>query len=135
MAKDDNLADNESLQDPLPEGKFFYRRIFSYVLSGLFILLLAYVILRIDNNDDLRRVALYLCVLLFVVITYYMVAPSAEHVVKMVQAARIFRDAPSEEWRQPRNPYGPGYRRRGRRFFGFGDRQYRSGDAAPTSKD
>lgn len=77
-------------QDPLPEGSFFYRRVFSYVLSICIIALLALVIWRIDGADELRRVALYLCLLLFMIVTYYMIAPSAEQVVKMLQTAKLF---------------------------------------------
>ena len=76
-------------QDPLPEPTFTYRRIFSYGLSLALIGLLAGVIWRMDDGDMLRQVALYLCVLLFFVITYYMVAPSAEQIVKIIQAAKV----------------------------------------------
>lgn len=77
-------------QDPLPESAFLYRRIFSYGISICLIGLLALTVWRIDGADELRRVALYLCVLLFVVVTYYMLAPSAEQVVKMMQTAKLF---------------------------------------------
>jgi hypothetical protein len=77
------------LQDPLPESSFFYRRVFSYIVSLAFIALLAFVIYRMDEARELRLVAQYLCILLFCVITYYMIAPSAEQIVKMFQTARV----------------------------------------------
>lgn len=83
-------------QDPLPEPSFLYRRIFSYVMAVALVGLIAFVVWRIEGSDQLREVALYLCTLLFVVITYYMVAPSAEHVVKMVQLGKLWRSSPPE---------------------------------------
>lgn len=77
-------------QDPLPEGTFLYRRIFSYGVAVAIIALLALVVWRIEGDADLRRVATSLCWLLFVTVTYYMVAPSAEQVVKMMQTAKLF---------------------------------------------
>lgn len=78
------------LQDPLPESTFFYRRVFSYAVSVALLGLLGFVIYQIDEAAELREVALYLCLLLFIVITYYMIAPSAEQVVKMLQTAKLF---------------------------------------------
>lgn len=78
------------IQDPLPEGSFFWRRLFSYAVSTAIIALLAIVVWRLDGDDELRQVALYLCLLLFMVVTYYMIAPSAEQVVKMLQTAKLF---------------------------------------------
>lgn len=78
------------IQDPLPESTFFYRRVFSYVLSVAFVALLAFVIWRMDTASELRQVALYLSLLLWFTITYYMVAPSAEQIVKMLQTAKMF---------------------------------------------
>jgi len=77
------------LQDPLPESTFFYRRIFSYAVSVVILALLGYIIHRMNDAAQLRMVASYLCVLLFCVITYYMIAPSGEQVVKMFQTAKM----------------------------------------------
>lgn len=78
------------IQDPVPESNFFYRRIFSYFLSVVLLALLLLAVWRIEESAELRRVASYLCMLLFTVITYYMIAPSAEQVVKMLQTAKLF---------------------------------------------
>lgn len=80
----------DALQDPLPESTFFYRRIYSYVTSVVILGLLGFIIYRMDDAAQLRPVAGYLCILLFCVITYYMIAPSGEQVVKMVQTAKMF---------------------------------------------
>ena len=77
------------LQDPLPEGSFFYRRWYSYVLTASLIGLLAFTIWQISDSNELRRIALYECVLLFCISTYYMIAPSAEQVVKMLQTVKL----------------------------------------------
>ena len=77
------------LQDPLPESAFFWRRAFSYVVAVALIALLALVVWRLDEAAELRQVAGYLCLLLFMVVTYYMVAPSAEQVVKILQTAKL----------------------------------------------
>lgn len=83
-------------QDPLPEQSFLYRRIFSYGVAISLIGLIAFVVWRIEGDDQLREIALYLCTLLFIVVTYYMVAPSAEHVVKMIQLGKLWRSSPPE---------------------------------------
>lgn len=97
-------------QDPLPEQSFFYRRLFSYVMAISLIGLIAFVVWRIDGSDQLREVALYLCTLLFVVVTYYMIAPSAEHVVKMIQLGKLWRSSPPESL-PPELDAEPDYRR------------------------
>lgn len=121
------------LQDPLPESSFFYRRVFSYLTCIALTALLAFIIYRMDDPTSLRDVALYLCVLLFFTITYYMVAPSGEQVVKMVQTAKMlisgvrvrhddynegtrYTHRPGRRWgrsRQDRSDFAPTSRRRG----------------------
>lgn len=83
-------------QDPLPEPSFLYRRVFSYGTAISLIGLIAFVVWRIEGDEQLREIALYLCLLLFMVVTYYMVAPSAEHVVKMVQLGKLWRSSPPD---------------------------------------
>lgn len=77
------------VQDPLPESAFFYRRVFSYALSIGLLALLGVVVWRMESASELKVVAGYLCLLLFVIVTYYMIAPSAEQVVKMLQTAKL----------------------------------------------
>lgn len=82
-------------QDPLPEGQFLYRRIFSYVMAVVLLGLLAWIVYRIDQSKDLADTAFWLIVLLWWVVTFYMIAPSAEQITKIIQAARIVRSGAS----------------------------------------
>lgn len=77
------------IQDPLPEGTFLWRRVFSYGVSAALLALIALVVWRMESASELKQVALYLCLLLFMVVTYYMIAPSAEQVIKMIQTAKM----------------------------------------------
>lgn len=78
------------IQDPLPESNFFYRRVFCYGVSVILLGMLSLIVWRLQGDEELRMVAMYLCLLLFMVVTYYMIAPSAEQVVKMLQTAKLF---------------------------------------------
>lgn len=79
------------VQDPLPESNFFYRRVFAYVSSTILVGLLAYVTFKMQTPESLRTMALYLSLLLWFSITYYMLAPSAEQLVRIIQAGRALR--------------------------------------------
>ena len=79
------------VQDPLPESNFFYRRVFAYVSSTILVGLLAYVTFKMQTPESLRTMALYLSLLLWFSITYYMLAPSGEQVVRIIQAGRVLR--------------------------------------------
>lgn len=79
------------VQDPLPESNFFWRRVFAYVGSAALLALLGYVIFKMEEPESLRLAALYLAVLLWFSITYYMIAPSAEQIVRIIQAAKVLK--------------------------------------------
>lgn len=79
------------VQDPLPESSFFWRRVYSWLISVGVLALIGLVVWQITGADELRRVALYLVVLLWFVITYYMIAPSAEQIVKILKTAELFK--------------------------------------------
>lgn len=79
------------LQDPLPESNFFWRRVYSYVVTFAVWGLLTYLIYKMTDAESLRWSALYLSVLLWFTITYYMIAPSAEQITRIIQAARTLR--------------------------------------------
>lgn len=78
------------IQDPLPEFSFKFRRIFTYALTVLHIVMLAVLVSMLPAND-VASFAWWLLVVHWFVITFYMVAPSAEQVVKIIQTARILR--------------------------------------------
>lgn len=133
------------VQDPLPESAFLYRRIFSYFLSVALIALLALVVWRMDSAAELTRVALYLCLLLFMVVTYYMIAPSAEQVVKMLQTAKLLaRGVTIEKSASADRTSATTRTRVGRGTINHSEPprrppppepSYRSPDAAPTSRN
>lgn len=94
---------------PIPESKFLYRRVFSYTLMiATFVLLFQIVdalqgALSLNNQTDaladaanaLAEIAKWLIGFGSLIVTYYMVAPSAEQIVRIVQAARLYQAAPT----------------------------------------
>jgi hypothetical protein len=83
-------------QDPLPESRFLFRRIFSYVLT---LLLIGLVFLHVRTIGEaaiagsavaiegLVWLAGWELFLLGLIATYYLLAPSAEKITKFVQVA------------------------------------------------
>lgn len=102
-------------QDPLPEANWLWRRVFVFVALALAFGILiglgwavnrivSNVVGRIDSMDAVNvaqitvvalNVILKMFTLMFytviVVVTYYMVAPSAEQITKMLQTARLLK--------------------------------------------
>ena len=112
---DRNETSSTDEQDPLPESNWFWRRAFSIVatlvvfaiLIGLAIAanrIVDSVVTRIDTMsaeavsvitvralvaiEEMFRMMFYA---LLTVVTYYMVAPSAEQITKILQTARLLR--------------------------------------------
>lgn len=85
-----------STPPPLPESKFFYRRVFSYVLTVALLGLLGYIIYQLADPGALKSIAFWLIILLWWVATYYMVAPSAEQIARIIQSARMWRRGDDE---------------------------------------
>jgi hypothetical protein len=79
---------------PLPESQFFYRRLFSYALSVVLLVFLGFIVWRPTDAKTLGDIAFWLIVLLWWVVTFYMVAPSAEQIARIISAAKLFRDVP-----------------------------------------
>lgn len=80
--------------DPLPESKFLYRRITTWVVSLIMLGLIWYNVKALhdlDQGPGIVKVTGWLCILLGMVLTYYLVAPSAEQIVKLVQLAKSLR--------------------------------------------
>lgn len=102
-------------QDPLPEANWLWRRVFTFVaLAACFVLLMwlgysigrivSNVVGRIDTMDSatvgkitiaaLNTILTMFRLLFWIVIvvtTYYMVAPSAEQITKMIQTAGLLK--------------------------------------------
>lgn len=87
-------------QDPLPESKWFWRRLYIFIITtviiiGVFIMVQTMVNLASDQPILIvgAFVKIISWVLLFAwfVMTYYVIAPSGEQIVKMWQAATMFK--------------------------------------------
>jgi hypothetical protein len=81
-------------QGPLPETSWFWRRVFSYgfAVASLALVGWAMITLRDLNQPDLLySLARYLLGVHVLVVTYYMVAPSAEQVVRTIKTASILK--------------------------------------------
>lgn len=118
------------LQDPLPESNWFWRRVFTFLATASVIALMFFfgyalnrltngVVSRIDNMtaETVAKIAVAALVAitdmfrmmfwsLIVVVTYYMVAPSAEQITKMVKTAALLRGGVQVAGRQRIAPDG-----------------------------
>lgn len=103
------------VQDPLPESNWMWRRVLTFIAMGaIFAILIGLAIAtnrivgnvvgRIDSMSavavaDIAKQALVVIMRMFtlmfwalmVTITYYMVAPSAEQIIKMLQTAGLLK--------------------------------------------
>lgn len=87
-------------QDPLPESNFLWRRVFAYVIVAALLGLVGWHVgtvgavalngseTAISGLVELLRLMLWLVAM---VATYYLLAPSAEQIIKLVQTARVLR--------------------------------------------
>lgn len=112
MTETNTLVD---IQDPLPESNWLWRRVFSFLLVAA---LMGFLWKTIDNlaatallNPDigigaLLKVCRYLCLFAFMVVTYYLIAPSAEQVVKMFKTAALLRSGVQIAQRSVESPSG-----------------------------
>lgn len=81
-------------QDPLPETDWRWRRSFVYALTLILCAFISYAITSLHYQQDAEavyQIAVRLIYLVAMLATYYMVAPSAEQIVHLVQAARTLR--------------------------------------------
>lgn len=74
---------------PLPESSFRWRRIFSYALSVTLLFFVGWIIYQLTDQRKLADTAFWVLMLLWWVITYYMIAPSAEQIARIIQSARV----------------------------------------------
>lgn len=73
----------------LPESNFRWRRIFSYTIACVLMGFVGWIVYQIDTPKELADTAFWILILLWWVVTYYMVAPSAEQIARIIQAAKI----------------------------------------------
>lgn len=88
------------LQDPLPESNWLWRRVFVFTVTACVMWMMEGAISRLGASAMLRPelgipALLSLCQWLLsmfgLVVTYYMIAPSAEQIVKMMKTAALLR--------------------------------------------
>ena len=99
------------VQDPLPESNWLFRRIYFYAVTAV---ILVMVWLQLDRLGDVAilqpvigipafiTIIQWLLACLFVTITYYSVAPSAEQIIRVVQVARSLRQGVNAGWARSR---------------------------------
>lgn len=81
-------------QDPLPESNWLWRRVFTFMIAIACLGFIWYgveALWDMHDNDAIYRVTRYMIGILFFTILCYMVAPSAEQIVLMIQAAKNIR--------------------------------------------
>lgn len=76
-------------QDPLPEGRWIYRRIFIWAIVMASCAGIGWIIYQTDDPATLGNIAKLLVGLIALLSTYYLIAPSAEHIVRLVQGAAV----------------------------------------------
>lgn len=74
-------------QDPLPESQWLFRRIYTWSLTVALLAVLAAVVWRMPPAQ-LQLVALWVIGLLGLVVTYYLLAPSAPELARLVAELR-----------------------------------------------
>lgn len=87
------MADIDA-QDPLPESGFLYRRITVWVVCITILALLwfnVHALRQLQHGDGLVEISKWLIVLIGLILTYYLIAPSAEHIVRIFQTVSAWK--------------------------------------------
>lgn len=88
------------LQDPLPESNWFWRRVFVFAVTAAVLWMLWGGITRLSQVaatspergiEALLTLCKWMIAYNILMVTYYMVAPSAEQITKMVKTAALLR--------------------------------------------
>jgi hypothetical protein len=80
------------VQDPLPETSWLWRRIYVFTFSMISVAFILYGLQSLhemQNAEGVYRVSRYMIGIHAMLILFYMLAPSAEQIVKLIQASRI----------------------------------------------
>ena len=94
MAVSSDRESRVDVQDPLPENNFFWRRVYTFIFSLLSVGFIWYGIEALysaKHYDQVYFITRYMIGVLVLLLTYYMVAPSAEQIVKLIQAAKLLQ--------------------------------------------
>ena len=86
----DDPTDAVESGNAIPEPHWTFRRIFTWTVTGVALLILAFIVWA-GRNGDLSGVAYGLIGLVAWLSTLYLVSPSAETIVKMIHHAASFR--------------------------------------------
>jgi hypothetical protein len=87
-------------QDPLPEANWLWRRVFIFAVTSALVYLIWTSVSRLGTIAVVKpeigipafvSIVKMLVISLWVVVTYYMVAPSAEQITKMMQTAGLLK--------------------------------------------
>lgn len=82
------------IQDPLPEQDWTWRRAYTYALTLVACVGVGFALDAIRATGDIEAlygVARWMLAMIAMLATYYMVAPSAEQIVKLIQAAKLLK--------------------------------------------
>lgn len=88
------------VQDPLPESSWLWRRVFTFVVTGVILYFLWCAMDRLsrvamiapaEGVPALLALCKWIISLTILMTTYYLIAPSAEQIVKVVQVAGMLR--------------------------------------------
>lgn len=71
-------------QDPLPEAQWTFRRWFTYGVTIASLAGVGWIISKLSDGSHLAGIAYSLIGLAALLATYYLIAPSAEHVVRLL---------------------------------------------------
>jgi hypothetical protein len=80
------------VQDPLPETNWFWRRVYTFALS---LISVAFIWFGLEALNSMRQpdlvysITRYMIGVHVLLITFYMLAPSAEQMVKLIQSAKL----------------------------------------------
>lgn len=91
---DDPATARVDVQDPLPETNWFWRRVYTFALSLISVAFIWYgieALYDLRQPDAIYRVTRYMIGVHVLLITFYMLAPSAEQIVKLIQAAKLLQ--------------------------------------------
>ena len=99
MSEEVRVADNPAtgsidVQDPLPEQDWTWRRAYTYALTMTACAGVAYLLSAIRDAGDAQTMydlAWWMLAIIAMLATYYMVAPSAEQIVKLIQATKLLQ--------------------------------------------
>lgn len=78
-------------QDPLPEPSWTFRRWFTWLVMAVCLGLVAWIVWKLTESSHLAGVAYALVGLCALLATYYLIAPSAEHLAKLARLADLFK--------------------------------------------